>query len=111
MFTSFLNPLAIIMSLSTLLGVLVHDTRIDKVTSVALTAPALTSSYDANTKGISFATDLHTHVERTSVGHAIDFSGHNLLVKPRDDDKKYATPKHVTRGHHAFDNYNLPIVS
>jgi hypothetical protein len=111
MFTSILNPLAIIVSLSTASGVLVHDTKIDRAAAVALAAPAIMASYDAPNKVISFGGDAHTHVERASFAGAMNtLSGHTPSVQPRSDDKKHLMQKHVARGHHAFDNYNLPIV-
>jgi hypothetical protein len=111
MFANILNPLAIIISLSTASGVLVHDTKIDRAAAVAFSAPATMATYEAPSKAISFSSDAHTHVERASFAGAVNtLSGHTPSVQPRSNDKKHLMQKHVVRGHHAFDNYNLPIV-
>lgn len=111
MFNSILNPIAIFISLTTASGILVHDTKIDKAAAVAFAAPAVIASFDAPSKSASFSSDAHTHVERASVSQTINtLNGHTPSVQPRADDKKHLMQKHVGRGHHAFDNYNLPVV-
>jgi hypothetical protein len=111
MFAYLISPFVIAVTLSTTMGILVHDMRIDKMTSIALQGPVVGTTYESNTKAISFNTDFHTHVERTSLGHAVPgFGTSNLLMKPRiSEDKKHLIQKHVTKGHHAFDNYSLPL--
>ena len=111
MFTTFMNSLAIAISLSTATGVLVHDMRIDKATMAALAAPSAISSYQASTKLVNFSTDSHTHVERTSLNQALqDLRMQSPKIQPRtSEDKKHLMQKNVARGHHAFDNYNLPL--
>lgn len=111
MFNSIINPLAILISLSTASGILVHDTKIDKAAAAALTVPAMVASYDAPSKLASFNGEAHTHVERASVAQAMStLNAHTPGLQPRADDKKHLMQKHVARGHHAFDNYNLPVV-
>jgi hypothetical protein len=111
MFTNIINPIAILISLATASGILVHDTKIDKAASVALSTPAIMASYDAPGKAISFNSDVHTHIERVSFSQTINtLNAHTPSVQPRTDDKKHLMQKHVPRGHHAFDNYNLPLV-
>ncbi len=111
--TLFLNPLAILLTLSTATGVLVHDTHIDKATTTVLATPAAVTNYDSNTKSIQFNSDFHTHIERGATAQTLhSFRTHQPRITPRvTEDKKHLLQKHVTRGHHAFDNYNLPIVS
>lgn len=111
MFTSLLNPILAIMSLSTATGVLVHDTRIDKAAVTALAMPAAIVSLDTSSKLAGLSGDLHTHAERASLSQAIhDLKGQMPRTIPRSEDKKHTLPKFVAKGHHAFDNYNLPIV-
>jgi hypothetical protein len=111
MFTFLINPILAIMSLSTATGVLLHDTRIDKATVTALALPAAVVSLDGSSKLAGISGDLHTHTERTSLSQAVhDLKGQTPRILPRNEDKKHTLPKFVARGHHAFDNYNLPIV-
>ena len=101
-----LNPLSIFVSLLTMTGVAVHDTNVDKAITTAYQKYSIVTS-DVKAPG----NDPHTHSERGSLSQAIrDLKATNPRVQPRNEDKKHLLPKHVARGHHAFDNYNLPIV-
>jgi hypothetical protein len=111
MFTSIFNSIAILLSLSTATGILVHDTKIDKAT-IVLATPLTIATSDTSGRTIDIQTDLHTHVERTSVADSLSaFQADNPRLQPRIfEDKKHLLSRHVSRGHHAFDSYNLPIV-
>lgn len=112
MFTSFLNPLAIILSLSTATGVMVHDMRLDKAATTALALPVSLTTYDGPGKLGNLGVDQHTHVERQAFLQSVSvFQGKNPSVPPRViEDKKHLLQKRIVRGHHAFDNYSLPLV-
>lgn len=105
----FISPLSLLLSVTTVTGVLLHDMRIDKATTLSL--PAAIVNYDNTIKLTSFS-DLHPHTERSVFAQAVnDLSGHDPRIQPRaSEDKKHLLQKHAGRGHHAFDNYNLPIV-
>jgi len=111
MFSNLINPLAILVSLSTASGVLVHDTHIDTAAVTALSLPAIMASYDNTAKVAGFGGEAHTHVERSSFSQTVHaFNSHTPGLQPRaHEDKKHLMQKHVGRGHHAFDNYNLPL--
>jgi hypothetical protein len=111
MFSSLLNPLIVLISLSTATSLLVHDMHVDTVASTALSMPVAAANYDASSKLASFGGDSHTHVERGAMAQAIiNLQGQNPRIQPRIEDKKYLLQKRVVRGHYAFDNYSLPIV-
>jgi len=110
MFAQIINPIIVAMSLSTAAGVLLHDTRIDKMTATALSLPSLVTYADVD-KVPYLKSDLHNHIERGSLSQAVnDLKAQAPRIMPRSEDKKHALPKYVARGHHAFDNYNLPLV-
>jgi len=110
MLSSFINPILITLSLSTATGVFLHDTRVDKATAIGFTAPVVNSAAEASPKLVSIS-DLHTHSERVSLSQALqDLKGQNPRIQPRNEEKKYLLQKNTVRGHHAFDNYYLPIV-
>jgi hypothetical protein len=112
MFSSFMNTLAIALSLSTAGGLFLHDMHIDMAASAALAMPAAPVNYDTNNnKLMNFSNDAHTHVERNAFSQLIDRQGQNPRVQPRaTEDKKHLLQKQVGRGHHPFDNYHLPLV-
>jgi hypothetical protein len=112
MLANLLHPILAIMSISTAAGVLVHDTRIDKAAVSALAVPSIMASIDGSSSKLSaLSGDMHTHVERGSLAQAVhDLKAQNPRIQPRIDERKHFLQKHVARGYHAFDNYNLPIV-
>lgn len=111
MFSNIINTTALFVSLLTASSVFLHDTRIDKATIAAVSVPDVAAMYQEQGNKLLHAADAHTHVERVSFSQTVkDFSSGSPRVQPRNEDKKYATPNRVGKGHHAFDNYNLPIV-
>lgn len=81
----------LIITAVTMFGVLMHDTRIDKV-SVALAAPVMAAGSVA---ALEKATNpnYHTHVERASVDRAAFRSSLPNMQPPRDDDRRYIQNK------------------
>lgn len=112
MLTNLLNPLVILLSLSTATGVLVHDMRLDRAATTALALPTPLASYDTPGKLGNLGVDQHTHVERQAFSQAVnDFQNKVPRLQPRViEDKKHLLQKRIMRGHHAFDNYHLPLV-
>jgi hypothetical protein len=108
MFTQFLNPLAIAISLATVTGVVVHDTHV----GAALALPTIMVNADESSKQLVLSGATHTHAERGSLSQAVhDLKTPTPSIQPRShEDRKHLLQKHTARGHHAFDNYNLPIV-
>lgn len=109
MLNSFLNYFFVSMSLVTATGVLVHDTHAD----AALMLPSVVHADSSGSKLSVFSNaNDHTHVERGSLSQAVhELKTPTPSVQPRsNEDKKHLLQKHAARGHHAFDNYNLPIV-
>ncbi len=106
-----LNPLPIVLSLSAMFGVLVHDTKVDQFTTSLLAVPAIVATYDGVNSALKLG-DAHTHTERVIISQLTrSLAMENPRVQPRrQEDKKYVLQK-VTRGHHPFDNYNLPLLT
>lgn len=111
MFTNLINPIAILLSLSTATGILVHDTKIDRATTTAMISPLLSGTAEANMAEANVRPDLHTHVERMSVaGQLQNLRSQNPRIQPRAyEDRKHLMAKYATKGVHAFDNYYLPL--
>ena len=110
--SSLINSFIVMISLATASGVFLHDTRIDKAASVAI-MPLDQLGVETGAKLVHTSpNDLHTHVERTQLGHSSPLL-HSLApsIAPRNEDKKHLAQKVVPKGHHPFDNYNLPIIS
>ena len=86
-----INPLPFMFIFATVFGVLMHDSKVDHASSVALnpTHYANFTAADAVSKS-----NEHVHVERASI------SGGNISntpkIQPRDDTRKYIQSKKVT---------------
>jgi hypothetical protein len=105
-----INPISVLISLSTMFGIVLHDTKFDQMTTTYLTAPALRVSFDGATNVLSKMD--HTHTERVSVselGRSLAYESPRTQV--RNDIRKHIMQKNVMRGHHPFDNYSLPILA
>jgi len=93
-------------------GVLVHDTKIDQFTTAYLAVPSIASSYDGSNPPLKLG-DPHTHTERVALSQLTrSLALESPRMQPRSqEDKKYVLQRNVARGHHAFDNYNLPVIA
>ena len=110
MFEALLNPLAIILSLCTSTGILLHETKIDKMASLTVLSTAPVSQISPEEGARKLESQPHTHVERVAADNAANElrRGHNPLATPRRDDRKYRTQGKLSRGVHMFDSYHLP---
>lgn len=96
-----ISAFSLFLSLSTSVGVFIHDMRIDTVTLTVIAAPVVL----AGGVQMALAGDLHTHAERGSLGQAVnDVKGANPLFQPRSahKNKKYLTKRNTLVGHRAL---------
>jgi hypothetical protein len=98
MFQSLINPLSILLTLTTSLGVLVHDTHIDRAASTALTLPISFTTF-ASAEAVKLG-DAHTHTERFSVTNALERlrSGQPRIQARDDKDHEYLSGKKFATG-------------
>lgn len=109
MISNFINIAAVAISLVTASGIFLHDTRIDKAATTAITIPSEIAAEATTNDKLNW--DAHTHVERQVFSQTVrDLQGSNPRIQPRTDDKKHLLQNRVMRGHHPFDNYNLPLI-
>lgn len=110
--THLLNALFGLTGLSVGLGILVHDTAVDKAAVTALTLPALFASYEGSKL---FGNNPHTHSERSSLYQAVrDLkagTGTARLQPRMTDDRRYVLTHPGSRGHFAFGNDSLPFLN
>jgi hypothetical protein len=84
-------------------GVLVHDTKVDQATALALTLPVIGFSAAAHMTGIHDSGTDHTHVERASLSN---LATGNSRMQARDDNRRYILIKHIS-GDKTPDTHNL----
>lgn len=97
----------------TLFGLALHDTKVDTMTTFALALPAAIVAYEGASVMLHLSGDAHTHVESVSLRQiAQKHTSLNPLLPPRHSENKgYRLQKGVPKGHHPFDNYNLPVLA
>lgn len=92
MLQNLISPIALFISLTTSVGILMHDTQIDRATTVALALPTAVMSLAAVDTAIKFG-DAHTHVERAGIKHLSAFRTNVPRLQPRDDDFRFLQNK------------------
>jgi hypothetical protein len=111
MFQIIISPLAVLISLSTSTGVLIHETKVDKLASLTM-APVEVATKKVAENGLALLDGMpHTHSEGTSLTSASrELRTQSPSLTPRrDKDDKYRLQKKVSRGVHLFDSYHLPL--
>ncbi|MEO6109499.1 MAG: hypothetical protein ABIP50_00605 [Candidatus Saccharimonadales bacterium] len=103
MLPALINPLPLVFTLVTTFGVLVHDTQIDRATTLAVVVPASYATFAALDTATRLSDD-HIHVERFSTStHLASLIRSVPRIQPRDeDDHHYIQSKKVNFG----SNYN-----
>lgn len=96
----------VIISLLTLAGVLLHDTKLDKLARTFIGIPSTVAITDG--VGHSAKADDHTHVERISLNQMKNQDQPRLTPRYLQQ-KKHMMQKSVPRGTHGFDFYSIPI--
>ena len=105
--------LTLLLSLTTGTGVLLHDTKLDKLpfTSMVSAAGKHAGFSAATLSDNGITPDLHAHSHR-SVHTISGFSYQSPAIPPREGKaKKHMLQNYEPRRRHAFDNIVLPIVS
>jgi hypothetical protein len=93
-----INPLPLAFTLATTFGVLVHDTKIDHATNVAIAMPSAMITYVA-VDSLMKSSDSHIHVERVAGPKQLATLRATVpRVQPRDDDRRYVQTKKIFFG-------------
>lgn len=84
-------------TVTTLVGILMHDMHIDKATTVAMVAPAALAATGVGMayEKVAISQNYHTHVERASLPKVSTSFRSSLpnIQPPRDDDRRYIQNK------------------
>lgn len=105
--------ISVAVAVLTLFGLAIHDTKVDTMTAFAVALPVAVAAYEGAGIMLQLGGDAHTHVETFSVRQVVQKSTSlNPLLPPRPNENKgYRLQKGVPKGHHPFDNYNLPVIA
>ena len=116
--TQIFQALIALLSLTTAAGVFVHDMHVDIVATSVIgrtVSPAYVEAQETTPREpVHELRAPHVHVDYNPAngGFLSQFLYQSPSVPPRGQDQKRHLLQEVqTRGHHAFDNYNLPVVS
>lgn len=104
--SSFAAPL---IALLVVAGLAVHDTKLDKLTVLAIAIPTTIATLQGSHL-LLLASDAHTHVERVSFGNA---AGKKVLFAPwltRSNEDRYRRNR-ATKGNQPFEDYHLPVTA
>jgi len=104
---TIINLFPVILSLSTVAGVLVHDMHVDRAATLAIVLPTLAAT--ALTADQFIGGHAHVHVERAEPGQTFR-SGLPKTQPPRDDERKYVSNKKAHLGFGYDQGYVWPSV-
>lgn len=109
MINILIGPFAVLLSLSTSTGIFLHETKIDKMTILAMVAPVVAAQKLA--AGSVLDSMPHTHSDAGVLETSTrEFRTKSPGITPRRDrDEKYRLSKKVPRGFYLFDSYYLPL--
>lgn len=106
MFKKVLQKFFVGLAVLTSMGTLLHDTKLNKAYEVAPISH-ISINVASNLESLSDAAS-HTHVERVSSPQV--FEGVPRM-QPRDDNRRYYTPKRLSRSNPFFGNSNIFVPS
>lgn len=94
MYPILINPIPLLLTLSTAFGVLMHDTQLDTAAKTALTTPVSIVGFLGSEGSLKF-NDPHVHNESSSMSQGVrDLKDVNPRTQTRGgDDKKYVIQK------------------
>lgn len=96
----FINKAAVALTCFIALGILMHDTKFDKAVTFGLTLPVAVGAVSFGAQAVNLRDSAsHTHVERVHLNHAF---ANMPRVQPRDDMKKYLSPRNRSQGNDFF---------
>jgi hypothetical protein len=106
---ALINTLSLVISMSTMMGVVLHDTHVDKAALTAISGPSVYASSDTSIKLLG--NDPHTHTERHSFSQSIhELRSENPRLQPRAiDDRKHILQKKLTKHSHDSERYSLQL--
>lgn len=106
-----ISPLLLLLSLSTSTGILLHETKVDKLATLAFAHPIVVAKKVSSGKLLESMP--HTHSDTgTFESSSREFRTQSHGMAPRRDrDEKYRIGKKAPRGYHLFDSYHLPLES
>lgn len=109
MLSEIISPLTVLISLTAVFGVFMHDTQIDKALITAVTAPVETSEF--RTEPIKLpSVEQHIHAESTSFSNTANLNAQQPATQPRNsDDKKYVAGRRLM-GNSPGNEYSWPSI-
>ena len=108
-----LNRLSVLVALITFFGIALHDTKIDKLTAIAIAVPVVVAAYEGAHLLHALGGESHTHVERVSIDKTATRNTSWLphLQTRKSEDDRYKSDTKNNEGYHPFDDHVLPIVA
>lgn len=109
MFQIIISPLFILLSLSTSTGILLHETKVDKLATLAMATPAKAAKKLSSGKLLESMPHTHSDAGTFESSSRELRTQSNGMAPRRDRDEKYRLQKAVPRGYHLFDSHHLPL--
>lgn len=93
---SFVKSVTLAFTVVTAFGVLAHDTQLDRMSAIAVTAPAALAMYVV---ADAIKSSEHLHVEKISMNSQLGSFRINVpRMQARDNDRRYIVSKKIVLG-------------
>ncbi len=96
-----------LIAVMTFVGLALHDTKLDSMTSFAIAVPVAAASYEGS--AMLLAHEAHTHVERVSVDNIAGRYISQLPKLGQNDEKKYRLSRAATKSGHQTEGFLTPL--
>jgi len=108
-----LNHLSVLVAILTFVGIALHDTKIDKLTAIAIATPVIVAAYEGAQLMNALRGESHTHVERVSIDRTAsrNTSWMPHLQTRKTEDDRYKSDAKNNEGYHPFDDHTLPVLA
>lgn len=96
MFSELISPITILISLTAMFSVFMHDTQIDRAVVTAVSIPLSSERINSDLLKLPLLTIQHIHADNTSFTSTSNLNSQVPATQPRNqDDKKYVAGRRL----------------
>lgn len=109
MLSEIINPITVLISLTAVFGIFVHDSRIDEALITAVSTPVITVNYSPSPIRL-MVIDQHIHPEINSFSRASGLNSQQPATQPRNQDEKKYIAQRRLMGNTFGNEYSWPSI-
>ena len=107
MLSEIINPISVLISLTAVFGVFIHDTQIDSALAANVSTPAIVSDYSSSPIKLLHV-DQHIHFDSASFSN--NLRTQQPATQPRNEDEKKYIAQRRLMGNTFGNEYSWPSI-